>query len=65
MSKADTPAFIGPETDLVWQAAPLGTIAETIEQHLILAILGERSGAASTAMSGSARLAWMESDDGG
>jgi len=63
MSKVDAPAFIGPETYLVWQAAPLGAITETIEQHLILDTMGELSGAASTAMSENARPAWMECHD--
>lgn len=43
-SKADPPHTIGPDAYAVWRAAPLGVLTETIEQRLILELMGELDG---------------------
>ena len=44
MNKKSTYQTIGPGAYAVWRAAPLGVLTETIEQRLILELMGELDG---------------------
>ncbi len=45
MSGVDPPTTIGPEAYTTWRATSLGALTETIEQRLILELMGELRGA--------------------
>jgi 2-polyprenyl-3-methyl-5-hydroxy-6-metoxy-1,4-benzoquinol methylase len=44
VNKKNTYQTIGPGAYAVWRAAPLGVLTETIEQRLILELMGELDG---------------------
>ena len=45
MTKTDVPTTVGPEAYTSWRTTPLGAITETIEQRVILDMMGELTGA--------------------
>lgn len=45
MNKTKVPTVIGPEAYTSWRGTPLGMVTETIEQRLILDMMGDLAGA--------------------